>query len=252
MRGDMSTNGESKRQLGELLVLHRVVTPEQLAVALERQRATGQQLGRIVVELGFAPGPIVAQALATQRGGLVKTEYGFATGWGQKREAASPESRPRDVVSELADRDRVIAELREWVPHAQTAIASRDAAIKQLQAQLSRQTNTAASSAELVARAEVEQLQVELAERVDEAAQLRTALARLRADAALRQDAHERATPPREVARVVWTREATELALAASLGATLGNVLLGALGAFLGASAGVALRHCGSLIHRPD
>lgn len=73
-----------KPQLGELLVQHGVLTPEELVLALAEQRQTGRPLGEVVVALGLAPGPIVAQALATQHGGgIVKTEYGFATGWSE-------------------------------------------------------------------------------------------------------------------------------------------------------------------------
>lgn len=116
-----------RRPLGELLVAHGIVTREQLTIALERQRTTGEHLGEIIVALGFAPGPIVAQALATQYGGLIKTEYGFATGWASDEPAAP---------AELDERDRTIAALREWAEQAQAAIASRDALIEQLRAQL--------------------------------------------------------------------------------------------------------------------
>jgi hypothetical protein len=68
--------------LGSLLASRGHITPEQLELALTEQKATGRPLGEIIVARGFAPGPTVAQALATQHGGLLKTEYGFATGWG--------------------------------------------------------------------------------------------------------------------------------------------------------------------------
>jgi hypothetical protein len=107
--------------LGEVLLEHGVVDAEQLAVALEEQQETGRPLGEIIVERGFAPGPIVAQALATQRGGMVKTEYGFATGFqapGTRQVApAQPQGDPRDTT---------ITELKR-------VIASRDAEIERLQ-----------------------------------------------------------------------------------------------------------------------
>ena len=68
--------------LGALLASRGHITEEQLELALTEQKATGRPLGEIIVARGFAPPPTVAQALATQHGGLLKTEYGFATGWG--------------------------------------------------------------------------------------------------------------------------------------------------------------------------
>src|SRR2546429_4419671 len=68
--------------LGALLASRGHITEEQLQLALTEQKATGRPLGEIIVARGFAPPPTVAQALATQHGGLLKTEYGFATGWG--------------------------------------------------------------------------------------------------------------------------------------------------------------------------
>ena len=55
------------------------------------ERVSGRPLGEIIVARGFAAAPTVAQALATQHGGLLKTEYGFATGWsGQEAAEAAP------------------------------------------------------------------------------------------------------------------------------------------------------------------
>jgi hypothetical protein len=69
-------------QLGTLLVKRGLITAEQLAAALADQQASGEPLGKIVVARGFVSPAMVAQALATQHGGLLKTEYGFATGFG--------------------------------------------------------------------------------------------------------------------------------------------------------------------------
>lgn len=113
--------GQSPK-LGEVLVAHGVITPEQLAEALEEQQRTGKPLGNVVVDRGFAPGPIVAQALATQRGGMVKTEFGFATGFQavHRKEAPAPEAAgdPRDLEIErlrltIASRDAEIERLRD-------------------------------------------------------------------------------------------------------------------------------------------
>jgi len=68
--------------LGTMLVRRGLLTAEQLEAALTEQKSSGDPLGKIVVALGFATPSIIAQALATQHGGLLKTEYGFATGFG--------------------------------------------------------------------------------------------------------------------------------------------------------------------------
>jgi hypothetical protein len=149
-----ASGGEGPQRLGDLLVQHGVVTSEQLAAALERQRTTGRPLGEIVVELGFAAGPIVAQALATQHGGLVKTEYGFATGWANTGEAATPSVDPG--AGELADRDRMIAELRDWATQAQAAIASRDQALVQRDGEIARLNAALAELRKELARREEE------------------------------------------------------------------------------------------------
>jgi hypothetical protein len=94
-------------RLGDVLIAYGVVTPQQLDVALEEQRQTGRPLGEIIVEKGFAPGPMVAQALATQHGGMVKTEYGFAVGF---QAPARPEEEA--LREAIAVRDQEIARLR--------------------------------------------------------------------------------------------------------------------------------------------
>ena len=68
--------------LGKQLVKRGLITDAQLAVALEEQKTSGEPLGAILLALGFVAPSSVAQALATQHGGLLKTEYGFATGFG--------------------------------------------------------------------------------------------------------------------------------------------------------------------------
>ena len=82
--------GSAPQPLGVLLVGNGLLTQEQLTAALAEQQQTGRQLGEIVVARGWVSGPLVAQALATQRGGLTKTEYGYATGFPSGDEAAAP------------------------------------------------------------------------------------------------------------------------------------------------------------------
>src|SRR5436853_1691412 len=91
--------------LGALLASRGHITEEQLQLALTEQKATGRPLGEIIVARGFAPGPTVAQALATQHGGLLKTEYGFATGWGGQENSQArvpaPEPPRHDEIATL-------------------------------------------------------------------------------------------------------------------------------------------------------
>jgi chromosome segregation ATPase len=72
----------AQEPLGTLLVKRGLISEEQLAAALADQKETGEPLGKIVVDRGYTRPEVIAQALATQHGGLLKTEYGFATGFG--------------------------------------------------------------------------------------------------------------------------------------------------------------------------
>ena len=79
---DTSFGAEPEPQpLGELLVERGLLTREQLDEALADQVQTNRPLGEIVVKRGWVPGALIGQALATQVGGLMKSEYGFATGF---------------------------------------------------------------------------------------------------------------------------------------------------------------------------
>jgi hypothetical protein len=84
----------SFRLLGRLLVQRGALTEEQLAAALAEQERTRRPLGTVVVDLGFVTPALVAQALATQHGGLLKTEYGYATGFEAE---AAPDLRAAEV-----------------------------------------------------------------------------------------------------------------------------------------------------------
>src|ERR671932_1857804 len=80
-------------QIGRILIAAGLLTEAQLAQALEEQAQTGRRLGEIIVQRGFISGPALANALAEQHGGVLKTEYGYASGLGgevAKRAAADP------------------------------------------------------------------------------------------------------------------------------------------------------------------
>lgn len=78
----------SPQLLGQVLLERGLLSEEQLATALEQQKGTGAPLGETLVELGYVPAGLIGQALATQHGGLLKTEYGFATGFGDASPSA--------------------------------------------------------------------------------------------------------------------------------------------------------------------
>lgn len=55
-----------KVRLGEILVNQKLISQEQLALALEEQKRTGRKLGRIFVEQGFVTEDQISEALARQ------------------------------------------------------------------------------------------------------------------------------------------------------------------------------------------
>ncbi|HYN11186.1 MAG TPA: GspE/PulE family protein [Burkholderiales bacterium] len=55
-----------RRRLGEVLVTEKVITEEQLKLALDEQKRSGRRLGRALSDLGFATEEKIAQALARQ------------------------------------------------------------------------------------------------------------------------------------------------------------------------------------------
>lgn len=107
---DTSFGAEPEPQappIGELLVERGLLTREQLDEALADQVQTNRPLGEIVVKRGWVPGALIGQALATQVGGLVKSEYGFATGFAPlpsvaREPAASPEEEFSAKLASLA------------------------------------------------------------------------------------------------------------------------------------------------------
>ena len=68
-------------RLGEILLERGLLTEEQLAYALGEGQRTGEPIGEVIVRLGFAVPATIAQALATQHGGPMKSEYGYAVGF---------------------------------------------------------------------------------------------------------------------------------------------------------------------------
>ncbi|OPZ77295.1 MAG: Type II secretion system protein E [Actinobacteria bacterium ADurb.Bin444] len=61
-------NKPSKKRTGEILVEMGLITPEQLAEALEEQKSTHRRLGEILVARNFISGPELAEALGRRLG----------------------------------------------------------------------------------------------------------------------------------------------------------------------------------------
>jgi type IV pilus assembly protein PilB len=58
----------TKRQIGDLLVEVGVITPLQLDEAMQRQRLTGDMLGRVLVSMGYCAEQDILEALGVQQG----------------------------------------------------------------------------------------------------------------------------------------------------------------------------------------
>jgi hypothetical protein len=87
--------------LGALLVSRGLLSEADLAEALAEQDRAPRPLGAILVDRGLVRPAVVAQALATQHGAVLKTEYGFATGFDRnlsgEETAAEPPVSPATV-----------------------------------------------------------------------------------------------------------------------------------------------------------
>lgn len=104
--------------LGAILVQRGLLTEEQLAAALAENQRTGEPTGEIIVRLGFATAATIAQALATQHGGPLKTEYGYAVGFGGSAPAATaaPAAAPPPVSIVRAQDERPASAVRAAPP----------------------------------------------------------------------------------------------------------------------------------------
>ena len=63
---ESSPAARRRRQLGELLLKEHLVTPDQLNRALEIHRATGERLGRVLLDMGVVDQEHVARLLSQQ------------------------------------------------------------------------------------------------------------------------------------------------------------------------------------------
>lgn len=57
-----------QKQLGEILVEHKIITRDQLAEACRAQKEKGGLIGQVLVQLGYTTEEAIAQALTVQYG----------------------------------------------------------------------------------------------------------------------------------------------------------------------------------------
>jgi hypothetical protein len=150
--------------LGRLLIQRGLLTEEQLIQGLFEQNRTGDRLGKILIDLGFVDAPTVAMALATQHGGPLKTEYGFATGLGLPEPTEPETNAPPDA--DPATSPALAAEAADLT-------AERDAARTELEAAQARIADLEQELA--VTREQLDERQSKAAELEDQLAAARLA-----------------------------------------------------------------------------
>ena len=79
------------------MVQEGFLTAEQLDVAIAEQHRSGRPLGQVLVELGLVSAGTVANALADQHGGPVRTEYGISAGFRPQAAAPTPALTPQEA-----------------------------------------------------------------------------------------------------------------------------------------------------------
>lgn len=99
--------------LGRLLVDRGLLTEEQLQYALAEQGRTGLPIGQVLISLSYVTAATIAQALATQEGGVVRTEFGLATGFGTPGLVSLPPVSPPQAASAPTWIDAKVIQLPE-------------------------------------------------------------------------------------------------------------------------------------------
>ena len=144
----MTNSWSDKPPLGQRLVDVGLLSAVDLEEILKKQRETGLPLGHMLVQGGYVAGHSVAMALADQHGGLLKTEYGFATGWSPAETVERPppppeQPTPRPAESQPAEAAGLASQLRvvqrpaiEPRPQPDASVAELRARNEELEAQL--------------------------------------------------------------------------------------------------------------------
>ena len=94
--GVVEVQSAIRRQLGDMV--EGSLTPEQLEEAIAEQHRSSKPLGQVLVELGLASAGAIANALAEQHGGLLKTEFGISAGLHPPRRRRHPPSPSRSCA----------------------------------------------------------------------------------------------------------------------------------------------------------
>ena len=182
------------------------LTPEQLALALAEQSRTERPLGAILVELGFVSAGAVANALAEQHGGLLKTEFGVSAGL-----YALPGGATRQAAAAAA-LDPVAARMQELETQLQAVLTERNTFAQRVNEQAVRLSEAAQAQEAEVARvtdaaaAHIAGLEAKhesaLAGRNELISQLQREVKAMREQAEQRQDEQAGQAQAAEVARV--------------------------------------------------
>jgi hypothetical protein len=125
-----------------------LLTEEQLEHALSVQESTGRPLGEVIVTLGYASPGAVANALAEQYGGTLRTEYGVSAGLGRPRSdqqvsplrpaqgASGPAGQPGDAAADEAAREAQLAGMGERARAAEAKVEELEARLAELDSEL--------------------------------------------------------------------------------------------------------------------
>ena len=129
------------RPLGELLVEKKLLTEDELELALTEQAESGRLLGAILVERGYVSGPALAIALAEQYGVELHTERGFGTGlWAEidRRHRAGRGARNRRTTSSSSRPSRRRSSRSSPTPRADPELERLEAENRRLQDEIER------------------------------------------------------------------------------------------------------------------
>lgn len=125
-----------------------LLTEEQLEHALTVQESTGRPLGEVIVTLGYASPGAVANALAEQYGGTLRTEYGVSAGLGRPRSdqqvsplrpaqaASGPAAQPGEAAADEAAREAQLAGMVERARAAEAKVEELEARLAELDSEL--------------------------------------------------------------------------------------------------------------------
>ena len=61
-------SAKPRKRLGEILIDKTLLLPEQLDIALERQKQSGRRLGQVLIDMGFVSHDDVMSAISEQTG----------------------------------------------------------------------------------------------------------------------------------------------------------------------------------------